>query len=117
MQPWMIIAGLMGMGVLTLLVAPRIHRRSTQRAREAAIAHRAERAEELRRSSSSVEYHVPSLEHGHQAQDALLLRGVRTAVVDDSGRAIVVADERDDAIVGDVLAELGVTDPGETGER
>lgn len=106
MQPWMIIAGLMTLGVLTLLVAPRIHRRSTQKAIAAATSHRSIRAEELARLPASVEHKMLSVEKACQARDALLLRGVRSAVRSENGVHSLIVEEVDDRVIAEVMSTI-----------
>jgi len=106
MQPWMIIALLMAAGFATLLIAPRVHRRSTQRAIAAADAHRAKRAAEFRDDPSSVEHPMASLEEALAVRDALLLRGVRSAVVGEPESAVVITRLSDSDAVSLARSEI-----------
>lgn len=102
----MIIAALMGLGFLTLLIAPRVHRRSVHRAQMAAAAHRAGRASELRQIATATEYPMASMREATSARDALTLRGVRSVVVSHAGAHTVVVDASDADTVAEVLNAL-----------
>lgn len=99
MQPWMIIAGLVGAGVLVLLVAPTIHRRINARSRSQAEEGRRSRATQLRTSETGRERLFPDATAAVRLRDALLLRGVRVELVRESGGVVLVYDRDDEETV------------------
>lgn len=104
MQPWMVIALLLGGGVVLLIVAPRLHRRSLARAWTRAEAAHARRVEELRRAPDSIETVVPETIPALEVRDALLLRGVRAEIVGLPGATVLVHGPEDTPVVQDVIA-------------
>lgn len=106
----MIIVALMLLGFVTLLVAPRLHRRSTVRARTVADSHRAERTAELRAAPDAVEHRVDSMAVATRLRDALLLRGVRSAVVEEGDAAVVITAHIDSAVVDELLPAIAEPD-------
>lgn len=96
----------MTLGVLLLLVAPRVHRRSTQKAIAAATSHRSVRAEELAALPASVEHPMTSIDEACRARDALLLRGVRSAVRSENGVHSVVVEAVDERVIAEVMSTI-----------
>ncbi len=106
MQPWMILALLLGAGVVVLLIAPTLHRRSVANSRAGLAASRDRRVAELRASADGIEYPMEA-RAALRVRDALLLRGVRTEVVteDDAG-ATLVGRQEDRATIEAAIEEL-----------
>lgn len=99
----MLIALLLVGCVVLLIVAPRLHRRSLDRARSRAEAARARRIDELRDRPDSIETVVPETVAALEVRDALLLRGVRAEIVALPGATVLVHSPDDDPIVRDVI--------------
>ena len=85
----MILALVMGAGVALLLVAPRVHRRSTRRASEEANRRRNDRARDLGAAAGSSSYELSATE-AERVRRALLLRGVRAEVLQGSGDRVTL---------------------------
>ena len=105
MQPWMILALLLGAGVVVLLIAPTLHRRSVANSRAGLAASRDRRVAELRASADGVEYPMEA-RAALRVRDALLLRGVRTEVVTEGAGATLVGRQEDRATIEAAIAEL-----------
>lgn len=105
MQPWMILALLLGAGVVVLLIAPTLHRRSVANSRAGLAASRDRRVAELRASADGVEYSMEGRD-ALRVRDALLLRGVRTEVVTEDAGATLVGRQADRATIEAAIDEL-----------
>lgn len=105
MQPWMILALLLGAGVVVLLIAPTLHRRSVANSRAGLAASRDRRVAELRASPDGIEFSLPG-RTALRVRDALLLRGVRTEVVTAGAEATLVGHVDDRATIEAAIAEL-----------
>lgn len=110
MQPWMLIAMLLAGCLALLLVAPRVHRRSLERAQTHARRDRQRRIEELRAGPGSHETEVPDAEFAVRARHVLLLRGVRAEIATAEGRTLLVHSSDDSEAVGAVIGELARTE-------
>lgn len=107
MQPWMLIALLLGGCLMLLIVAPRVHRRSLQRANDRARRGRQGRIDDLRARPGTVETEVPDVATAVRARQTLLLRGVRAEIVPGAaGSAILVHPSEDAEMVETVVARL-----------
>ncbi len=106
MQPWMIIAALIGVGILVLLVAPTIHRRINANSRAAAEQGRRDRADALRRSSSGAERLIADAGVAVRIRDLLLLRGVRVELVRESEGVVVVYERTHEDALERAIAEI-----------
>lgn len=105
MQPWQILALVVGAGFLTLLVAPTIHRRINAKSRREVAESRAIRARE-RRSQGAAYREFRDAAQCVRLRDRLLLRGVRSEVLEESDRWLLLFDAQDSATVEAVIAEL-----------
>ena len=105
MQPWTILALLIGVGFVTLLIAPTIHRRINTNSRAEAEAQRVDRARE-RRSGGAATRSLNSARECLRLRDRLLLRGVRAEVLEDDGGWVLLFDPQDAAIVDAAIGEL-----------
>ena len=105
MQPWMILALLLGAGVVVLLIAPTLHRRSVANSRAGLAASRDRRVAELRASPHGIEFPLPG-RTALRVRDALLLRGVRTEVVTAGAEATLVGHVDDRATIEAAIEEL-----------
>lgn len=108
MQPWMILALLLGAGVVVLLIAPTLHRRSVSNSRAGLADARDRRVAELRAGPDAVEFDLAGKD-ALRIRDALLLRGVRTEVVRQAGGATLVGHSADREVI--VAAIAGLVDP------
>ena len=102
-QPWMIIAALILIGFVILLVAPTWHRRSIQNSREEAAARKRERARSFQQEETTEAHLVNDAASAVRARDALLLRGVRSEVIEADGQVVLLATAADRDTVRDVL--------------
>lgn len=106
MQPWMILALLIGAGFATLLVAPTIHRRINERSRREVHASRMARASSLRDEGAASRRFTTS-SSCVRVRDRLLLRGVRAEMLEEAHEFHLVFDPAHSEIVDGVIAELG----------
>lgn len=104
----MIIAALVGAGILVLLVAPTIHRRINAKSRESAETRRIERAHTLRESPDGESTVFDTANHAVLVRDRLLLRGVRAEVTQEDGRTTLIYRSVDAPIVKSLMNELGI---------
>ncbi len=102
----MIIAALVGAGILVLLVAPTIHRRINANSRAMAEKGRRDRADALRRSSTGAERLISDAAAAVRIRDALLLRGVRVELVQESEGVVLVYERADDETVARAIADF-----------
>lgn len=105
MQPWMILALLIGAGFVTLLIAPTIHRRINAKSRGEVARSRAERARQ-RLSDGAASREFPDAATCVRIRDRLLIRGVRAEVLEESGTWLVLFDTEDAEKVDQAIAEL-----------
>ncbi len=105
MQPWMILALLLGAGVVVLLIAPTLHRRSVANSRAGLAASRDRRVADLRASADGIEFPLAARD-ALRVRDALLLRGVRTEVVAQGSQATLVGTSGDRAPIEAAIREL-----------
>lgn len=105
----MILALLLGAGVVVLLIAPTLHRRSVESSRAGLAASRDRRVAALRNSADGVEFPLDGRD-ALRVRDALLLRGVRTEVVTEGQTATLVGRVDDRSTIEAAIAEL--TDGG-----
>ena len=104
----MVIAGLIGIGFAVLLIAPTVHRRINMRSRETAEASRVARAEALQSSSDGQTSTFDAASDAISVRDRLLLRGVRSEVVSQSGKIALIYKASDAETVSVVMDELGI---------
>lgn len=107
MQPWTILAVLIGAGFVTLLIAPTIHRRINAKSRREVAESRAARARE-RRSQGAANREFSDAAQTVRVRDRLLLRGVRSEVLEESGRWLLLFDAEDSESVDAAIAELDI---------
>ena len=107
MSPTQIIVGLMVLGVLVLLVAPTLHRRSTNKSRVARRDQRLERVAELRQQGRTAEYRMSGTQAA-RARDALLLQGVRAELDSDSESSLLIVDREDAEACEKALTQIGI---------
>ena len=105
MQPWMILALLLGAGAVVLLIAPTLHRRSVAKSRAGLAASREQRVAQLRASAAGIEFPLGTRD-ALRIRDALLLRGVRTEVVNDGAQAMLVGNVDDRTAIEAAIDEL-----------
>jgi hypothetical protein len=108
MAPWMVIVGLIGTGFVVLLVAPTIHRRINARSRHDAETARLERAARLRDSSGGGSTTFTTSSDAVRVRDRLLLRGVRSEMIYEDERTLLVYPAEDAVTVESVITELGI---------
>lgn len=108
MQPWMILALLLGAGVVVLLIAPTLHRRSVASSRAGLADARDRRVAELRSGPDAIEFDLAGKD-ALRVRDSLLLRGVRTEVVQAATGATLVGHVADREAIADAIA--GLIDP------
>lgn len=108
MAPWMVIVGLIGTGFVVLLIAPTIHRRINARSRHDAETARLERATRLRDSSNGGSTAFVGGADAVRVRDRLLLRGVRSEMIYEDERTLLVYPSDDQDIVDSVVTELGI---------
>ena len=106
MAPWMVIAALIGVGIVVLLVAPTIHRRINAKSRETAESSRIERAQVLRESPEGQSTHFDSAANAVKVRDRLLLRGVRAEVIREGAKTALVYRSTDAPVVRALMDEL-----------
>lgn len=105
MPPWTILALILGIGFVVLLFAPRFHRRSMQRSRQAMEDARDSRVTEMRASDDAVEFEVESAAVAARLRDVLLLRGVRVEIGSGGGACHIVAHRQDTDVVSAAIEE------------
>lgn len=116
MQPWMILALMLGAGVVVLLIAPTLHRRSVANSRAGLAESRDRRVAELRAGPDSVEFDLAGKD-ALRVRDSLLLRGVRTEVIRNDTGATLVGHRSDRAGIVAAIADLVDPDTPTAGER
>lgn len=108
MAPWMVIAALIGAGIIVLLVAPTIHRRINAKSRETAESSRIERAQVLRESPEGESTHFDTAAHAVTVRDRLLLRGVRAEIIRDGAKTALIYRSVDAPVVRALMDELDI---------
>lgn len=106
MQPWMVLALLIGAGFITLLIAPTLHRRNNQKSRREVAQARTERAQ-VRRDEGAASRSFADAAQCVRVRDRLLLRGVRAEVLEEDGAWLLLFDADDGETVDGVIAEVG----------
>jgi len=104
----MVIAALIGAGVIVLLVAPTIHRRINAKSRETAESSRIERAQVLRESPEGESTHFETTAHAVKVRDRLLLSGVRAEIIRDGAKTALVYRSVDAPVVRALMDELDI---------
>lgn len=107
MSPTQVLVALMIAGVAVLLVAPKIHRRSTQKSRIARRDQRMVRVADLRAEGQSAEYLMTNAQAA-QMRDALLLNGVRAELAAVTNATLLVVDAADGPATEDRLSQAGI---------
>ena len=107
MSPTQIIVGLMLVGLLVLLVAPTLHRRSTNKSRVARRDQRLVRVAELRKQGKTAEFRMQGAQAGRM-RDALLLLGVRAELDSDSMTSLLVVHTDDEEVCRALLTQNGI---------
>jgi len=102
----MVITGLIVIGFVVLLIAPTIHRRINEKSRHEAEAHRVARAQALQNSNDGESRQFRSVSDAISMRDRLLLRGVRSEVVDENGTTMLIYPAADSETVAAVAVEL-----------
>ena len=105
LQPWMILALLIGAGFVTLLVAPTIHRRINASSRRQVARSRADRARQ-RQDAGAASRTFTDASACVRVRDRLLLHGVRAETLSDSGDWLLLFDEADADVVDAAIDEL-----------
>jgi len=105
MQPWMVLALVVGAGFVTLLIAPTIHRRINAKSRQQVVDARADRAR-TRRSEGASTREFADAGECVRVRDRLLLRGVRAEVLEESGSWLLLFDESDATNVDAAISEI-----------
>lgn len=108
MAPWMVIAALIGAGIVVLLIAPTIHRRINTKSRETAESTRIARAQALRESHDGVSRIFANASHAVKLRDRLLLRGVRAEVISEGGQTILIYRSAEEPVVLSLMNELDI---------
>jgi hypothetical protein len=101
----MILALLLGAGVVVLLIAPTLHRRSVANSRAGLAGARDRRVSELRSGPDGIEFELAGKD-ALRVRDSLLLRGVRTEVVRSTAGATLVGHSSDRAAIMAAIDEL-----------
>lgn len=104
----MIVAVVIGIGFVVLLIAPTIHRRINENSREQARAAKQSRASELLQSADGASLSFENATSAAKLRDRLLIRGVRSELLPDAGKTLVVFDRSDEDKVLAVTRELGI---------
>ena len=112
MQPWIVIAILLTTGAALLVVAPRLHRRSLERARRRLERDHRRRVEALRARPGADEVRVADRATAVRARDRLLLRGVRVEIVESTEGVVLVHTASDSDEVADAVAAVATDDDG-----
>ena len=107
MSPTQIIVGLMVLGVLVLLVAPSLHRRSTNKSRIARRDQRLERVAEMREQDRTAEYRMSAAQSA-RVRDSLLLQGIRAELDSDSESSLLIVDIDDAGECEAALTQIGI---------
>lgn len=105
MQPWMILALVIGAGFLTLLVAPTIHRRINASSRRQVAQTRTDRARQ-RQQDGAATREFTDASACVRVRDRLLLHGVRAEMLKDSSQWLLIFDAEDSDAVDAAIAEL-----------
>lgn len=104
----MIIALLIGAGLVVLLVAPTIHRNINAKSRREAENQRVSRVASLRASEAGSEREFAKATDAALLRDRLLLRGVRAELIQERGRTLLVYNATDDETVSALTLELDI---------
>ncbi len=104
----MIVALVIGAGFIVLLIAPTIHRRINAKSRRVAESKRVDRAEALRTSPVGAVQSFVKARDAALLRDRLILRGVRSELIQEAEKTLVVYNVSDTDAVNALMSELGI---------
>ena len=102
----MIVALVIGAGFVVLLIAPTIHRNINEKSRNSAESARVSRANELRNSATGATLVFNRAGEAAMLRDRLLLKGVRSELVEEGGKALLIYDKADGQVVNTVQEDF-----------